>query len=152
MAKGGDMKLSIVIDKKLADTEVDIRAREIDRDVRMIQAIAQGNMPENIVGFDQGRAVILSFDQIVRCYAEDKKVYAQSSQGVFQVRNRIYELEERFAGSSFVRISQSEIVNLKHIKSLELGFKGTIIIQFKGGGETYVSRRYAKEFKKSLGL
>ena len=52
----------------------------------------------------------------------------------------------------FIRISKSEIVNLKMVDSLDLSFIGTICIKLKNGTNTYVSRRYVKKIKQILGI
>lgn len=54
--------------------------------------------------------------------------------------------------SKFVRISNSEIVNLKKVKSLDLSFVGTICMELSNGTVSYVSRRYVSKIKKVLGL
>ena len=68
------------------------------------------------------------------------------------MRLRLYEAEERMDSSKFVRISNSEIVNLKKVKSLDLSFVGTICMELSNGTVSYVSRRYVSKIKKVLGL
>ena len=60
--------------------------------------------------------------------------------------------EERLDNNLFVRISNSEIVNLKKVKSLDLSFAGTICMELSNGDVSYVSRRYVSKIKKILGL
>ena len=55
-------------------------------------------------------------------------------------------------GSIFVRISNSEIVNLKKVRSIDLSFVGTICMEMTDGEVSYVSRRYVSKIKKILGL
>ena len=61
-------------------------------------------------------------------------------------------LEERLDGRSFVRVSNSEIVNLKRVTALDLRLTGTIRMTLTGGVTVYVSRRYVKKIKEVLGL
>lgn len=68
------------------------------------------------------------------------------------MRLRLYELEQRLDARRFVRISHSEIVNLKQVTGLDLGLTGTIRMTLSGGTVTYVSRRYVKRIKEALGL
>ena len=51
-----------------------------------------------------------------------------------------------------VRISKSEIINLRFVKRLDLSITGTIGIQLKTGETAYVSRRYVNRIKSILGL
>lgn len=51
-----------------------------------------------------------------------------------------------------IRISNSEIVNLKKVKNLDLSFVGTICMELSNGDVSYVSRRYVSKIKRLLGL
>ena len=56
------------------------------------------------------------------------------------------------SGRRFVRISHSEIVNLRKVTALDLSLTGTIRMTLTGGVTVYVSRRYVKKMKEVLGL
>ena len=68
------------------------------------------------------------------------------------MRERLYELEQKLAGKRFVRISHSEIVNLRQVTGLDLSLTGTIRMTLTGGVTVYVSRRYVKKIREVLGL
>lgn len=63
----------------------------------------------------QGSAEILHQEKIIRIFSSNQKVYAQTENGEYVVRLRLYELEERLNKKIFVRISNSEIINLKKL-------------------------------------
>ena len=67
-------------------------------------------------------------------------------------RYRLYELEELLEKKTFLRISNSEIVNTNQILNIDLSIVGRICIRFPGNIQTYVSRRYVPKIKKSLGI
>ena len=96
--------------------------------------------------------VLLEKSQIMRIYGASQKVYAQTPQGEFCLRQRLYELEQLLDEKTFVRISKSEIINLRFVKRLDLSITGTIGIQLKTGETAYVSRRYVNRIKSILGL
>nr|WP_330379950.1 LytTR family DNA-binding domain-containing protein [Roseburia intestinalis] len=52
----------------------------------------------------------------------------------------------------FIRISNSEIINLKEVKKFDLSFSGTICVSMSDKTVTYVSRRYVRKIKQVLGL
>lgn len=119
------------------------------------EALAQrirGLFPRPVTLWQGERAVPVEPEKILRFYARDKGVFAQTGEGEFTVRARLYELEEELDGRTFVRISQSEIVNLKQVTALDLSLTGTIKITLTGGVVTYTSRRYVKKIKQALGL
>ena len=70
----------------------------------------------------------------------------------YQLRLRLYELERRLPGDRFVRVSHSEIVNLRKVTALDLSLTGTIRMTLTGGVTVYVSRRYVKKIREVLGL
>ena len=72
--------------------------------------------------------------------------------GVYDLRERLYELEGKLDRHTFVRISHSEIVNLRKVTALDLSLTGTIRMTLAGGVVCYVSRRYVKKIKEALGL
>ena len=72
--------------------------------------------------------------------------------GEYVLRLRLYELEKRLPSDQFVRISNSEIINLKKVNSFDLSLTGTICVRLSNGTTTYVSRRYVSKLKKILGI
>lgn len=70
----------------------------------------------------------------------------------YALRLRLYELEERLSPMRFVRISNSEIINLYLVKRLDLSLSGTICMELAGGATAFVSRRYVSKIKDILGI
>ena len=97
-------------------------------------------------------AIPLRAEDILRCYGEDKGVKVQTTRGVYDLRERLYELEGSLDRHTFVRISHSEIVNLKKVTALDLSLTGTIRMTLAGDTVCYVSRRYVKKIKEAIGL
>ena len=64
----------------------------------------------------------------------------------------MYEAEQCLTGRTFVRISNSEVINLKKVKGFDLSFAGTICVSLSNGSVTYVSRRYVSKIKQLLGI
>ncbi len=74
-----------------------------------------------LMGWRDGKAYRLEPGALVRFFAQDKEVYAEDAgQAQYLVRKRLYELEDALDKGSFVRISHSEIVNLRRVKALNL--------------------------------
>ena len=146
------MKLELRIDPALSETEVTVRAPARTPEVdALLDRLAVGDAP--LLGFSSdGAAVPLDLEMILRFYGEDKDVRVQTMDGIYTVRERLYELEQRLAAKRFVRISHSEIVNLKRVTALDLSLTGTIRMTLTGGVTVYVSRRYVKKMKEVLGL
>ena len=128
----------------------DTMTDEVNRVVNYISNLK--NTSFMITGQKDGKIELLDQENIIRLYAENGKMFAKLDQATYQIRLRLYELEERLDNDKFVRISNSEIVNLKKVKGLDLSFAGTICMELENGEVSYVSRRYVSKIKKKLGL
>lgn len=98
------------------------------------------------------QALRLPQGDFLRFYADGKGVSAQTGEEVYSVRLRLYELEERLDPRRFVRISNSEIINLDRVTAVDLSLAGTIRMTLNGSVQSYVSRRYVKKIKETLNL
>ena len=146
------MKIELHIGPSLSETTVTVctpaRTPELGA---LLDRLTAAEAP--LLGFrDDGSAVPLEPEDVLRFYGEDKDVRAQSGEAVYTVRERLYELERRLAAKRFVRTSHSEIVNLRKVTALDLSLTGTIRMTLSGGVTVYVSRRYVKKMKEVLGL
>lgn len=147
------MKLNIKIDANVEEPEALITTARMTEEVNRVADFISGldNAATVILGMKDEKTELLEQDALVRIYTENGKVFAKKDCDLYQVRLRLYELEERL-DNRFVRISNSEIVNLKKVKSLDLSFVGTICMELSNGEVSYVSRRYVSKMKKILGL
>lgn len=147
------MKVEVQIDPELEEPVVVLRVpsptEEVEHLVRRLRGEAA---PQPFTVYREREAVRVSRSMVLRFYAEDKGVSCQTGKGVFAVRQRLYELEEELAGTRFVRVSNSEIVNLDRVTGLDLTLAGTIKMTLEGGTVCWVSRRYVKKIKQALGL
>ena len=145
------MEVEVRIEPERTDVRVVIHAPARTEEVERL-LVRLSEQEDSLLGFRGTKAVTLAPETILRFYGEDKEVRAQTAEGVYTVRHRLYELEERLDRQQFVRISHSEIVNLRQVTGLDLGLTGTIRMTLTGGVTTYVSRRYVKKIKEVLGL
>lgn len=146
------MKVEISIDPNCKETKVIIVTDKVtDEITEMMKRLAETTL-ETIAVFSERGVKIVNTHDIIRIFSEQKKVYVQTAQGVYSVRLRLYELEEKLDSQLFVRISNSEIVNIKMITNMDISFTGTIGVSLKGGMKTYTSRRYVSKIKKLFGI
>mgnify|MGYP002675157290 CR=1 FL=1 len=146
------MKIEIQIDEGCAETKIIVVTDKVTEEVNEIIKRLSSGQPQMLAGFKDGQAAMLAPSRIERVYALEGKVYAETENGTYLLRLRLYEAEQRLAGCSFVRISNGEIINLKKVKGFDLSFAGTICVSLSNGTVTYVSRRYVAKIKQLLGL
>ena len=84
--------------------------------------------------------------------ALNQKVYIQTANAEFLIKYRLYEIEDVLKKQKFLRISNSEIVNIRKIADIDLSIIGRVCIRLSGDICVYVSRRYIPKIKKSLGI
>ena len=146
------MQVEIKIDKNCTEPKIIvITDRMTDKLNEIIQKLSC-EQPHMIAGFKDDRVTVLDPSQICRIFSLEGKVYAQTELETYVVRLRLYEVEQQLSGYSFTRISNSEIINLKKVKSFDLSFTGTICVSLSNNAVTYVSRRFVPKIKQILGI
>lgn len=146
------MQVEVKIDKSVAKPRVIIVTSEITEEINALVQTLSESGPRMIAGFRDDTVTVLDEKDILRIYAANGKVYAVLPSGEYVIRLRLYEAEERLKPFRFVRISNSEIINLKKVGSFDLSFAGTICVTLTDGSKTYVSRRYVTKIKEVLGI
>ena len=143
------MKVEIRIDPACEAPEIVVRAARVTPELEaLVQSLEGGG--EQLTAYTERGAVFLPLERVVRIYAERQQVFAQTADGIFALRQRLYELEEKLAPHRFVRISNSEIVNARMITGMDFSLTGTIRMSLRGGIETYASRRYVSKIRKQF--
>lgn len=143
------MKYSINIDRE-REEEVIIFAHEHNATVEKIEAILR-ETPTELVGFREDEIVRIIPDATAAFTVEDERTYALGEKGRYQMKLRLYQLEERL-GDRFVRINQSCIVNIEMIESFKTSLGGSLMVTLKNGYRDYVSRRRIKTVKERIGF
>ena len=146
------MQVEIKIDDNCIEPKVIIVTDKVTDEINDILNALSSKTPEVITGFYNDLAEILSPEDIIRIYAEGGKTFAFANKKKYILRQRLYELEEQLTKHGFVRISNSEIINLKKVRNFDLSLSGTICVTLSDNTTTYVSRRYISRIKQVLGL
>lgn len=146
------MQVEIKIDSSHTEPRVIILTASVTEEIQsLVQKLSEEN-PRIITGSRDGKMEVLEQNDLFRIYAGNGRVFAVTDRNEYLLRLRLYEAEERLNPSQFVRISNSEIINIKKVKSFDLSFSGTIYVELINGTSTYVSRRYVSKVKKILGM
>ena len=146
------MQVEIKIDSTVREPKVIVLTDRMTDEVNEIVRKISETEPTMLAGFREDTVTVLDPEEIYRIYAANGKVFAVTAKEEYSLRMRLYEAEERFRGSSFVRISNSEMINLKTVRSFDLSLAGTIRVALKNGEAAYVSRRYVGKIKEALGM
>ena len=146
------MQVEIIIDSACIEPKLIVRTASMTEEINRIVEKLSENTPQIISGSKDDKIEVLEQADMIRIYANSGKVFAVTAKGEYSLRLRLYELEQRLDAKQFVRISNSEIINLKKVSNFDLSFTGTICVKLQNGAVTYVSRRYVSKIKKILGI
>lgn len=146
------MKIEVKIDASYTEPKIMIMTDSMTAEINAIIKKLSEDSPQIISGIKDDKLEVLEQADLIRIYANSGKVFAATDHGEYVIRLRLYELEERLDKNTFIRISNSEIINFKHVKNFDLSFTGTICVKLSNGTVTYVSRRYVAKIKKILGM
>lgn len=146
------MQVEIKIDSSCSEPKIIILTAAVTEDINNIVKKLSEEVPQIISGSKDKKIEVLEQADLIRIYANAGKVFAVTDKGEYALRLRLYEIEERLNPHQFVRISNSEIINLKKVRNFDLSFTGTICVKLVNGMTTYVSRRCVSKMKKILGI
>jgi len=144
------VKIEIQIDAQCSETRVLIVSNAMSQEITDI--VNKLSDTDIIAGIKDGVLEILEMSDIIRVFSIDQKVFAKTTKGKYILKLRLYEIENKLTKAHFVRISNSEIINLKKVLNFDLNYAGTICVEISDGTVTQVSRRYVSKIKKILGV
>ena len=145
------MNVTITENPRLADIEVTLACPRIDERVQRIVA-SLGAFDRVLIGERDGATFRVGVEDV--CYAEtvDGKTFLYTADAVYQTPLKLYELEERLAGTEFVRASKQMLVNFNHVASIRPALNARLQLMLDNGEAAIVSRQYAPAIKRKLGL
>ena len=147
------LDIKLIIDKDCKKLNVVITNNERNDDVEgvisAIQAYANKKIPM-VPAYFKDSVVMLPQRQIFRIFITNRRVVIETAQRTYEVKKTLRELEEMLDKDRFVRISQSEILNLRKVKSFDFSAVGTIGVELENGESTWVARRRVRDVKRAL--
>lgn len=92
----------------------------------------------------------IPLDDILYFEAVGDKVFAYTSGEVFEVKKRLYELEEALAPLQFIRCSKAFLICLRKIESVRPALNGRYCARMTNGEDIIISRKYAQTVKRTI--
>lgn len=133
------------------EEEIIVRCRDLDEALlRVIHELKTRRGKFTITDNDKIRQI--DADDVYYFEAVDNKVFLCLEKAVFEIKYKLYEIEEEYAGTDFFRASKSVIINLAKVKQFAPDFGGRFEAQMKNGEKLIISRQYVPALKKRLGM
>ena len=145
------MKISINIDPNKRDTEIQISCSQLTPEIEKILATLR-ILEQQLMVTKDDETYILDVAKIIYIEAMERRTFVYTESDCFESKLKLYEMEERLMESGFFRISKSCLVHLRYIKSLKNDINHKIRLTLENGEQIMVSRQYAEEIKKRLGV
>ena len=127
-------------------------ARDDDRDLRerlaalvaeVSAAVVPGSAPTGRLAIKgEGRVVFVRIADVDWVEAMDNYVRLHVGRDVHVMRETLSNLETRLAGSTFLRIHRSSIVNIDRIREVQPWFAGDYVVILTDGTKLTTGRRY----------
>ena len=145
------MLIKTDINEKYKELELHVCSDRLDTRVQKVVGELHTMYDLSLSATDAaGNRRLLSPGEMFTFYAEKQKIYGRSADGLYAFQSTLQELENSLSPYGFIRISKSELVNMRKIKCLDLGMTGTIKVIMKNGYETFASRRNVAKLKGAL--
>ncbi|MGN0287925.1 MAG: LytTR family DNA-binding domain-containing protein [Atopobiaceae bacterium] len=149
------MKVSLVEHEGVRGIEVTVTSQPNDpRASRLVDALRvwEGRLS----GYEDPSSIrrrVVSLGEVSSVRTQGDHAVLQLADGsVLHSGSRLGQLEDALAGTSFVRVSRQELVNLDNARTIRPEFGSRLVLGLEGGFEAMVTRSYVAQVKKSIGI
>ena len=145
--------MKILIEEPAAgeDEQIIIRCRQMSKELLALINSFKGQR-HTLIGMDGSDIHRIDPSMIYYFETVDNKVFIYCREKVFESKFKLYEIEELFSNSDFLRVSKSVILNLKRIAFLSPGFSGRLEATLDNQEKVIISRQYVPDLKTKLML
>lgn len=105
---------------------------------------------KSLIGMTGSTQRPVYYDEILYIEAVDEKTFAYTETSVFELRTRLYKLEEQLRSEKFVRCSKAFLISLMKVESIRPAINGRYCARMKNGEEVIISRRYVRQVKRQI--
>ena len=145
------MKITINVDEKIQETEIQISCNQQTYEVENLIATLR-ILNQQLLVSKADENFLLDVNEISYIEAVDRKTFVYTETDIYESKLKLYEMEEKLCQSGFIRVSKSCLVRLKYIKSIKNDVERKLRLTLKNTEQIIVSRQYAEEIKKRLGV
>lgn len=145
------MKILLSTDENITETRIEITCNRLTPETEKIISMLR-MMDMKLTGRKDGETFIIDVVKVIYIETVDKKTFLYTSEAVYESNLRLYECEEQLSQVDFCRINKSCLLNMKHIVSLKADMDRKIKVTLDNGEQLMISRQYAEEMKKRLGV
>lgn len=145
------MRIEIIEEPTIDEIEIQIKCKEKSEYVKQLattifeeQLILNGRIENE---FTQ----IYSKD-IYYFESVDNRTYIYCEDNVYESDMKLYELEEKLAGTKFTRINKACIMNIDKLKKVKGQVNGRLLATLSNEEKLIINRSYVQEVKRKLNI
>ena len=144
------MKVTIIENKDVEETEVKIYCKQKDAQVDTIVS-SLNVLNQEIIGKKDDANHVIPLYEIYYFESVDEKVFCYTDKETFEVKYRLYEIEEALGKARFIRIGISMILNVAQVDAFKSSLNGRMEARLKNGESVEISRSYVPSLRRMLG-
>ena len=145
--------MRIIIETPQPNDEDVVIVRCASPDQRLISMLLSFQTAKTeLTGYCENKIVRLNYQDVFYFEANENRVFAYYHSDVYEVKYKLYELEELLAPLDFIRCSKSMIVNMEKIECISPLFSVKLEDHLKNGEKVIISRQYVHNLKAKLGI
>ena len=143
------MKITIEDTRDGEEDQIIIRCRTIDEHIlHLINNLKSHS--EAMVAYKDGKIHRVMPSEVYYFESVDNKVFLYSRIDVFELKQKLYEIESQYGDVDYFRASKSAIINLSKIKYLNPAYGGRFEACLDNGEKVIISRQFVPELKRKL--
>lgn len=128
---------------------VEIHCHKVSDEVKEIIAFVKSRQGQ-LTGSMDDMQFEIPLGDIFYIESVDNKTFAYTQNEVYELRQKLYEVEDLLREKHFLRTSKSTLLNLMKISAIKPALNGRFTAVLFSGEETVISRKYVPELKKAL--
>ena len=145
------MKITIIHKKEDEEDEIIVKCSELDESLlELINSFKKGTAK---LSFYQGSKIVFVDESDIYYFESvENRVFAYTESEVYEIKLKLYELEEKYSHSDYFRANQAVLVNLDKVVSVSPAFGGRFEATLTNDCKIIISRMYVPKFKEKLGI
>lgn len=145
------MKIIIIQDDKYDENEIEIHCKSMNDEVQTILSNLKTNT-SLLIGKKEERNYKIVLKDIYYFEVIDNKTFIYLKDEVYESNMRLYEIENKFKISDFIKVSKNCILNIDKLDSVKALLNGKYEAHLDNGEIIIISRHYVSDFKKKFGF
>ena len=150
------MDLKLICKKEEEDKIKELIKQDInfvdDSEYILITKELYENKSKILLGYLNDSYSIINLEEVLYFEALDDTVFCHTHKDEYLVKEKLYELEQKFYKNRFIRVSKSFIVNINKVKHIKPHINRKFILILENNIQIDVTRSYYQNFKNYIGL